>query len=311
MKVGILGAGFGSYHAQLYGKIEGVEVVRVFGRSEEKRRRIETELGLPTTQRAADILCDPEIELIDVCLPTSVHTEYILEALKNGKHVFCETPICYTLDEIALIRAAEQQSGKRVFVDLFAKFIPELAYVHDAIAKNKYGMLKVFTVTRKTPPIWGPLGLDKIATNLMLHDLDASVWLFGKPKSTHAAGIALGSDKAHIKAILNYDEAIVEVEASSMMPESFPFTVSYEAVFEKGTLQFIQTSTDEGEKSSLIEYADGKTELTLQSANPYESAIRHVLSCISEGRETIVGVDEAEQALSIAIETTNALTKTQ
>ena len=93
-----------------------------------------------------------------------------------------------------------------------------------------------------------------------------------------------------------------------MMPESFPFTVSYEAVFERGALQYAETSTRDGETKSLTEYTDaGRRELTLAPANPYEQAIRHMISCIDTDKPTTLGIDEAAKALSIAFAVTDML----
>lgn len=42
----------------------------------------------------ADLLNDPEIDVIDICTPPYLHEEMIIKALAAGKHVICEKPLC-------------------------------------------------------------------------------------------------------------------------------------------------------------------------------------------------------------------------
>jgi predicted dehydrogenase len=44
-----------------------------------------------------DAVSDPEIDLIDICLPDLTHYEAAKAALLNGKHVYCEKPLTDTL----------------------------------------------------------------------------------------------------------------------------------------------------------------------------------------------------------------------
>ena len=50
-------------------------------------------------KRLEDVLADPEVELVDLCTPTSVHAEQAIAALKAGKHVLCEKPLARTSAE--------------------------------------------------------------------------------------------------------------------------------------------------------------------------------------------------------------------
>ena len=40
-----------------------------------------------------DLLCDPEIDVIDICTPPYMHEDMIIGALEAGKHVICEKPL--------------------------------------------------------------------------------------------------------------------------------------------------------------------------------------------------------------------------
>src|SRR6056297_1688310 len=108
VKVGILGTGFGREHAKIYQNMNNVQIVKVFGRNRDKLKEIEKEFSTKTTEKIEDILTDQNIDLVDIFLPTKMHKDYVIKALENGKHVFCETPISYDVSEIEEMKQAAQ-----------------------------------------------------------------------------------------------------------------------------------------------------------------------------------------------------------
>ncbi|TXE08729.1 Gfo/Idh/MocA family protein [Algoriphagus aquimarinus] len=52
---------------------------------------------------------NPDIDVIYIVLPPSMHKEYVIRAAKAGKHVWCEKPMAVTVDECqAMIDACKQ-----------------------------------------------------------------------------------------------------------------------------------------------------------------------------------------------------------
>ena len=88
IKVGILGTGFGETHLDLYSKIEGFEVVSIFGRNQDKLKELGEKYSVATTNDITEIIENPGIDMIDICLPTELHSKWAIEGLKNGKHIF-------------------------------------------------------------------------------------------------------------------------------------------------------------------------------------------------------------------------------
>jgi predicted dehydrogenase len=92
MKVGILGAGFmGGTHARAFRKIPGVEIVAVSSRSRDKAEKLAAEVGGRATTSDMDVVNDSSIEAISNTLPTHLHEEFTVAALKAGKHVILES----------------------------------------------------------------------------------------------------------------------------------------------------------------------------------------------------------------------------
>jgi UDP-N-acetylglucosamine 3-dehydrogenase len=93
VRIGILGSGWmGSVHAECYQRIEGAKVVGVFSRKRERAEVVAKMCGAKAVADVSALLDSPNIDAIDVCVPTANHAEFVLAALEHGKHVFCETP---------------------------------------------------------------------------------------------------------------------------------------------------------------------------------------------------------------------------
>lgn len=304
MNIGILGTGFGSYHAQLLQQMNLVDRVVIFGRNESKLQQLKEQLGVEVTSCIDDLLLDPGIEVLDICLPSDLHSHYVIEALKNGKHVFCETPVCFQLEEAEEMKRAAKQYGKRVLVNQFIKFDPAYAYLQHAIDEQKYGKLLSLTLKRETSPMWGDLGLREITTKLMIHELDFLTWIFGAIDKFSAWGTELeDKTQAQVRACFQHKGQFAEIIAASQMPAAYPFTVGYEAYFERAKLVYHESDHQGQIEAALREYtSSGMRELALRSANPYEKSIEHAIRCFRDGTASLISLDDAIQSLKIAVE---------
>ena len=60
----------------------------------------------------ANLIADPDIDIVDVCTPSSYHAPLVIAALEAGKHVICEKPLAPTPEEIEAMIAARDRSGR-------------------------------------------------------------------------------------------------------------------------------------------------------------------------------------------------------
>jgi predicted dehydrogenase len=302
MKIAVLGTGFGAYHVELYKKIEAVEQIFVYGRSPEKLQSLEEKFGVFGVRQVQDILKIPEIDLVDVCLPSSLHREFVVRTLEAGKPVYCETPLCLNLADTEAMLAASRRTGQAVFVDLFLRFEFPYTYLYGLHQKQVYGALKSFRIQRKTPPIWGNLGPEKICTELMIHDIDFTSWLFGKPQTVKAYCATGQPGQCAVTGIFEYGQAVAEVIASSMMPLSYPFAVAYEAVFEQAVVRYFEDSyPDRVQRALEVFTAAGVEKVEIPQGNCYEAAIRHVLDAVAGRVRPVNDINAAALSLEMAL----------
>lgn len=285
INVGILGSNFGKTHAEIYKRVGGFKVQKIFGRNSEKLLKIKDELNISVTSNMEDIIFDPQIDLVDVCLPSELHEEWVIKALKNGKDVFCETPVTLTLESAKKIQKVSEEVGKFVYVDLFCKFSAPHKYASDLIKSKKLGNIKAFNSYNKTPKIWGELGLKENIISFHIHNFDFLNEVAKDPLSLYATGIG-GNGKSSLTSIIHYKNFIANITSNSNLPTNSPFIVGFEIICENGSIEF---NAKYGEKT--IEYMavnmESKTsELELEMSDDYEEVIKHIRSCLQKNEKS-------------------------
>jgi predicted dehydrogenase len=97
VRVGVLGARFSAHlHLSNFKKLRGhrMEVVAVAARSEESASRFAKAFDIPKIYTDYRKLVEsPDVDVVDVCLPTDLHKEAVIAAAEAGKHVICEKPL--------------------------------------------------------------------------------------------------------------------------------------------------------------------------------------------------------------------------
>ncbi len=311
MKVAVLGTGFGAYHVELYAKMEDVEEIVVWGRKEEKRKEIKEKFHVEVTNDMEEIWSDSAINLVDICLPNYLHKEMAIKALRAGKNVFIETPVAESLEDAEAILQAAKQYDKRVFVDLFLRFEYPYEYLYHIIKDNRLGALKELRVKRETPPWWGNLDSEHIGLNLMIHDMDFVTRLLGEPDSISASSIDVREQQSVVTAYLKYEDSCAWVRGVSAMPQAYPFSVGYMAIFERGTIRYYEDGYSNGSTDTKLELFcdEKKEEIPLPQANCYESAIEHVLQCIKDNEVSCLDIKEAICTLRTVLSMNQVLKK--
>jgi predicted dehydrogenase/threonine dehydrogenase-like Zn-dependent dehydrogenase len=82
---------------------------------------------LKASTDASEALADVAVDTVVVATRHNVHARQVLAALRAGKHVFCEKPLCLTLDELAEIDAeASGRRGQHLMVGFNRRFAPQV-----------------------------------------------------------------------------------------------------------------------------------------------------------------------------------------
>jgi predicted dehydrogenase len=115
-RVAVVGAGIGRAHVEAYtANAACYQVALICDLDAERAQEVATVApGAVVGSSLAVALARPDIDLIDICLPPSLHLEAIEASLSAGKHVLCEKPLVASLDEVERVRRAAERAGRAV-----------------------------------------------------------------------------------------------------------------------------------------------------------------------------------------------------
>ena len=117
LNVGAIGLGrLGRVYAQdLAQRVPNARLVAVADQKADLAEEFAREFGVPKWYKShQDLLADKDVEAVAVVTSTSTHKEVVLDAVGNGKAIFCEKPIAMSLEEASeMLR--EGGSRGRVF----------------------------------------------------------------------------------------------------------------------------------------------------------------------------------------------------
>ncbi len=94
-----------------------------------KAQRVAAEYKLPARsiysyETFDSIRNNPDVDIVYVCLPNSMHAEYTIRAAKAGKHVMCEKPMAISVAECEAMIAACKQANRKLMIGYRCHFEP-------------------------------------------------------------------------------------------------------------------------------------------------------------------------------------------
>ena len=305
IRVGIAGLGFmGKTHFDVYSRFKNTQVVAIFDADKKKLRgdwsSTAGNIGsggakqdldaIRTYSRAEHFFDDPDVDVIDITLPTYLHAEMTIRALRAGKHVICEKPMARSSTECRKMISAAQRAKGNLFIAHCIRFWPEYVQARQMIKSGKFGRVLSAVFTRLSPvPGWtyqnwirNPEKSGSCALDLHIHDVDYILHLFGKPASVTSRGSGFRKGLLdHIVTTYDYaDGPLVLAEAGWEYAAGFPFSMSFRIAMEKATLAF--------QPEGLILYpARGKArKIKTKPGDGYEHELRHFIDCIAKNRRS-------------------------
>lgn len=287
MNIGVIGLGFmGGTHLHAYRAIPSAEIVAVASSDPRKREgdlsAVSGNLdvsaepldfsGVARYGTPEELFADQEVEAVDLCVPTYLHAPLVVAALEAGKHVLVEKPMALSAAECGSMISAAEQAGKVLMVAQVIRFWPEYAAARDWIRRGRLGIVRYASFRRRCAcPDWSAWLSERAKSgggifDLLIHDLDYALYLFGTPNAVRAFGsedMARGIDVVETR--LHYDDGpTVSVSGGWQGRGEFPFSMEFTIVGETGTLDFHSGRTsltyygpDGGSESVEVKQGDG------------------------------------------------------
>ena len=200
----VVGLGIGLAHADAALAYDRARLTAVCDIDENKLASFHSEHPDVKTYRLFDdLLADPEVDGLSICLPSGMHAEYTVRALKAGKHVLVEKPIDITLEAAEKIEQARLKTGKKVGVVFQNRCNAVMKPIREAVESGKLGKIYLGTFAVKWyrkqsyydgwHGTWDMDGGGSLI-NQSIHTVDLMQWLMGDVESVHSTMGIYGHD---------------------------------------------------------------------------------------------------------------------
>jgi UDP-N-acetylglucosamine 3-dehydrogenase len=251
-----------------------------------------------------DLIRNPMVSVVDICLPTFLHKQYAIMALEHGKHVICEKPMALSVIEADQMIAVARAADHRLFVAQVVRFWPEFTYLRDLVRGGELGRLNYLSLSRQSAPAawsWNNWSADIKRSggvlDVWIHDVDFANFLLGTPTQIYAQAAA---NRMIILAQYDYaDGTRVAIHSSRVLSPAIGFEARFEAVFEGGMVRYLSS-----QKPTLAVYrgASKTPEHPTIAGDAYFDELQYFIECVREGKDggTLANPFSARESLRLA-----------
>lgn len=168
-------------------------------------------------EKPADLIHDPDIDIIDICSPNMYHMEQAIAALSAGKNVICEKPLAPAPDDIRKMIAARDASGKLLMTAQHFRFAGIAQAMKAEIQTGVLGQIyhaRSWILRRGFLPL-SPTFIYKKNSgggpciDIGVHILDLTLWLMDHPKPVTVSGTAKTALAHHDGAFSSWGRKLV------------------------------------------------------------------------------------------------------
>ncbi len=319
MKIAVLGLGFmGSTHLKALKRIAGVKLVAVASADPAQLSgdlsRVAGNLGGPGEVMDfrgigafgdwREAIAGSGADLVDVCLPTNLHAAAAIAALEAGKHVMVEKPMALDSRAAAAMIDAARAAGRILMAAHVLRFFPAYKALAGAVRSGKLGAIRMAEFRRRSAaPRWSPWLLDPAQSggavlDLLIHDIDMCLHLFGRPDAVAATGYADAARGIDLTdAHLHYDDLRAVVAGGWYPGDTVPFSMEYSVAADHGVIEYRMADG----APALFRSGGGREELPLADADGYQSEIEYFVNCCRTNRPPeLCAPEESAAAVRVA-----------
>ncbi|RAR44996.1 Gfo/Idh/MocA family protein [Paenibacillus sp. MDMC362] len=315
LQVLVIGAGtMGRTHATAYASMPGVKLAGIADIRTEKAQQLADRFGAQaytSFEAAVAGLGADRMDVIDVCLPTPLHKDYVVKAADIGKHVICEKPLARSEADARFMINYCQDKDVRLFVGHVLRFFPEYVKAKSLLDQGSIGKPAVIRAGRGGgyPVGWNHWYSDfgasgGITLDAMIHDFDYLRWCFGEVERVYAKGLH-GRHQAQLDyslVTLRFRSGVIAHVEGTWAHEGF--SMNLEMAGTNGVIDY------DSAKDSPLLYKTRSSAAAVPGVvvpesplerSPYYRELEHFMSCIRDGSEPLVSAEDAYEALRIAL----------
>ena len=296
INVGVIGVGAMGYnHARVYYRLENANLVAVSDVSETTLKKVCKKYDTKGYSNIDELLEDPEIEVVSICVPTTHHHNVVMKAIEHGKHVLVEKPIAFTEEEASEMIEAAKKKGVILGTGHVERFNPAVQKAKELIENDVIGDLVSASAKRvgPFPPRIKDVG---VAIDLAIHDLDVMYYLFDEEVEQVYATMGSILDKCeyedHAEIMVNFQSVTGMLEVNWLTP------------YKRRQIEI--TGTD---GIISVDYIDQKIDvhgkfaqdIKINHEEPLKEEIKSFLECVANNEKPVITGEDGLNALRMVL----------
>ncbi|MEK3885444.1 Gfo/Idh/MocA family oxidoreductase [Paenibacillus sp. PL2-23] len=193
VQIGVIGNGsISASHLNAYQNNKSANINAVCDLNEERARAAADKYGAEKVYTDyRELLADPAINAVSICTWNNTHAEISIAAVKAGKHVLVEKPLCRTVEEALEVQRAVEASDRILQVGFVRRYDNNAQLLRSLAEQGEFGEIYYAKATAfrrlGNPGGWfsdiersggGPL------IDIGVHVIDLCWYMMGRPKPT-------------------------------------------------------------------------------------------------------------------------------
>jgi len=299
LRVGVIGVGYlGRFHALIYSRLPGVELVGVADTRAEIAQQVAAEAGCMAFTDGKELL--GHVDAVSVVVPTTAHLAVARPFLEHGVHVLLEKPIATTAAEGRAIVQLARRSGAVLQVGHLERYNGGVMALAARIAEPRF-----IEAHRMSGFVARATDVDVIS-DLMIHDIDiilslvrsdiVSIAAVGTPVLTSHIDIANARLEFANGAVANVIASRVSRDKSRRI-RIFQERCYLSLDFIEQHLDVVYPHDRPGEEWPEIV----SERVTIEPVKPLDAEIADFIACVRERREPLVSGEVGVEALEVAL----------
>jgi predicted dehydrogenase len=272
----------------------------IASRSAEKAAEYAKIWGIPRYHSSYDsLLSDPDIDVIYISLPNSLHAEWSIKAMQMGKHVLCEKPLTTSNVDIDSIIDSANRTGMVITEAFMYRHHPQTLLVKQMVDSGEIGNLQLirgsfcYTNTRSNDPrfeknlgggsLWDvgcyPIGYARFITG-------------NEPLDVYGQQVAgpTGIDFLYVGQLHFPASVIAQFECSFITP----FKVYMEITGDKGRI-YISEPYKPGVRTKILLERDGQIKtIPVKGAKLYQGEVNDIENAIIYGNPPRITLEDSK-----------------
>ena len=322
IKIGIVGLGWVSQgHMHAFKEHPEVEVTAVCSRRNWEREALEAQYGAGVRfyQNYAEMLHDPEVEVVDICSEHRLHVDQAILAAEHGKHVMIEKPISLDYADLKRLYAVMEKTGVKSTVYFELRFIPHFNLIQSLLKQGMLGELHYLEVDyyHGIGPWYGQYAWNvkksEGGSSLLtagIHALDALLYFKGSDvEEVQAYSV---KSRADVFQEYEYDTSSIALirfkdgsvgKCASCIDARQPYLFNIHLLGSEGTVWNNKVSSTRLEgvtPGAWIDIPTMQAESGDVLAHPYGPQIDHFVQCLKEGRDSSINFAAAYKTHQVA-----------